>query len=250
MGNIYVSTASLTSTVGGLSTFGYPTNVDLSTAINAISVAKNSIRFDTVGNVILTGTSNLITFTNASNVIYTSTFYQSSMVYSGAPVGSTIVGRLVNSNSMEFSTATIRMDTLSSFINNNSRVTIEIRPTYAFTKLGTGATAPAIVPISTLLKSGNTPLLNTAVTNSLYVGNTRTLLESGLTVDSSNIFNQSIKLTVPIPYVWDYTNPYTIYHYMPSSIQANQLQNALHSTIVTPYFGSTGSIFVSVQNSV
>jgi hypothetical protein len=249
MGNIYVSTTSLTSTVGGLSTFGYPTNVDLSTAINAISVAKNSIRFDTVGNVILTGTSNLITFTNAGAVIYVSTFYQSSMAYSGAPVGSTIVGRLIN-NDMEFSTATINLAAFSSFMNNNTRVTLDIYPTYVFTKLGTGATRPALVTISTLLKSGNNLLLDTAVTNSLFVGNTRTVLESGLTVDSSNVFNQPIKLTVPIPRAWDFTVPYTLYHYMPSSIQTNQLQNALHSTIVTPYFGSTGSIFVSVQNLV
>jgi len=250
MGNIYVSTNSLTSTVGGLSTFGYATNVDLSTAILAISAAKNSIRFDTVGNVILSGSSNLITFTNAGSVIYTSTFFQSSMTYTGAPVGSTIIGRLINTNDMEFSTATIRMDSFSSFINNNSRVTIDIYPSYAFTKLGTGATKPAIVALSTLLKSGNTILLDTATTNSLFVGNTRVLLESGITVDSSNVYNQPIKLTVPIPHVWDFTNPYTLYHYMPSSIQTNQLQNALHSTIVTPYFGSTGSIFVSIQNSV
>jgi hypothetical protein len=250
MGNIYVSTTSLTSTVGGLSTFGYPTNIDLSTAILGISAAKNSIRFDTVGNVILSGSSNLITFTNTSAVIYVSTFYQSSMIYSGAPVGSTIVGRLLNTNDMEFSTATIRLDAFSSFINNNSRVTLDIYPTYVFTKLGTGATKPVVVAMSTLLKSGNTVLLNTAVTNSLFVGNTRVLLESGLTVDSSNVYNQPIKLTVPIPHVWDYTNPYTLYHYMPSSIQTNQLQNAIHSTIVTPYFGSTGSIYVSVQNLV
>jgi hypothetical protein len=151
---------------------------------------------------------------------------------------------------MEFSTATINLAAFSSFMNNNTRVTLDIYPTYVFTKLGTGATRPALVTISTLLKSGNNLLLDTAVTNSLFVGNTRTVLESGLTVDSSNVFNQPIKLTVPIPRAWDFTVPYTLYHYMPSSIQTNQLQNALHSTIVTPYFGSTGSIFVSVQNLV
>ena len=250
MGNIYVSTTSLTSTVGGLSTFGYPTNIDLSTAILGISAAKNSIRFDTVGNVIMSGNSNFITFTNTAAVIYVSTFYQSSMKYSGAPVGSTIVGRLLNSNDMEFSTATINLAAFSSFINNDTRVSIDVYPTYVFTKLGTGATKPTLLAISTLLKSGNTVLLDTATTTSLFVGNTRTLLESGLTVDSSNIYNQPIRLTVPTPHVWDFTNPYTLYHYMPSSIQTNQLQNALHSTIVTPYFGSTGSIFVSVQNLV
>jgi len=250
MGNLYVSTASLRSTVGGLSTFGYATNVDLSTAVQGVSAAKNSIRFDTVGNVILSGGSNSITFTNTSAIIYVSTFFQSSITYTGAPVGSTIVGRLLNTNDMEFSTATINMAGFSNFLNNNSRVTLDIYPTYAFSKLGTGATNPAIVYISTLLKSGNNLLLNTAVTSALYVGNTRTLLESGVTVDSFNIFNQPIKLNIPIPVVWDFTTPYSIYHYMPKSIQTNQLQNALHSTIVTPYFGSTGSIFISIQNLV
>ena len=250
MGNVYVSTASLASTVGGLSTFGYPTNIDLSTAILGISAMKNSIRFDTVGNVILAGSSNIITFTDPTNVIFTSTLYQSSMYYTGAPVDSTIVGRLLGTNDMEFSTAVLKLDSFSSIINSNSRVILDIYPSYSFTKLGTGATASVMIPISTMLKYGNTILSNTAVTNTFYAGNTRTLLENGVTIDSSNIFNQAIKLTIPSPRQWDYANPYTLYHYMPSSIQFGALQNALHSTIVTPYFGSTGSIFVTVQNSI
>jgi len=249
MGNIYVSSASLASTVSGLSTFGYPTNVDLSTAMLGVSAMKNSIRFDTVGNVYLTGSSNSITFTNPANVIFVSTFYQSSMYYDGAPVGSTIVGNLVTCNAMEFSTARIHFDAFSSFINNNSKITLDIYPTYSFTKLGTGATQTAILAMSTMLKSGNVLLSNTTVTNSLYAVNTQVKLENGTTIDSSNIYSQPIKLSVP-PRVWDFTNTYTLYHYMPSSVQYGALQNALHSTIVTPYFGSTGSVFVSIQNSV
>lgn len=250
MGNLYVSSASLASTVGGLSTFGYPTNIDLSTAILGISAMKNSIRFDTVGNVIMTGASNVITFTNPQNIIFISTFYQSSIYYSGPRVGSTIVGRLVGTNDLEFSTAVMRLDSFSSFMNSNSKVTFDIYPTYSFTKLGTGATEIPVLPLSTLLKCGSNILYNTCVTRHLYAGNTRTLLESGLSVDSFNIFNQPIRLTVPAPYEWDYTKTYDIYHYMPSSVQFGALQNALHSTIVTPYFGSTGSIFVTVQNLV
>lgn len=252
MGNIYVSTASLTSTVKGLSTFGYVTNIDLSTAVNGVSAMKNSIRFDTVGNVILSGSSNLITFTNTANVIYISTFYQSSMYYTGAQPGVPIAGRVVNNNDFEFSTAVLKIDALSSFINSNSKVTIDILPTYAFSKLGTGAAGPTMLNISSVLKNGNTLLnttYNTTATNSFLAANTRVLMENGLTVDSSNVFNQPIKLSIA-PHTWDWTNPYTLYHYMPSSLQYGAAQNFLHTASVTPYFGSTGSIFISVQNSV
>jgi hypothetical protein len=248
-GNVYVSSLSLRSTVSGLSTFGYPTNIDLSTAVLGVSAMKNSIRFDSVGNVILSGSSNVINFTNTGNVIYVSTFYQSSMYYSGQPIGSTIIGKLVNNNAMEFSTAILNINGFSNFINANSRMTIDVYPTYVFTKLGTGATAPAIVYISSLLMAGGVPILNTAVTNALYLGTTQVVLENGLKIDGSNIFNQPIKISVP-QRDWTFPTQFSLYHYMPSSIQYGILQNALHSTIITPYFGSTGSIFVSVQNSV
>jgi hypothetical protein len=252
MGNQYVSTASLASTVNGLSTFGYVTNIDLSTAVLGVSAMKNSIRFDTVGNVILSGSSNQITFTNTANVIYISTFYQSSMYYTGAQPGVPINGRVLNLNDFEFSTAVLKLDALSSFINNTSKITIDVIPTYMFSKLGTGAAGPTVITISTLLKSGNTLLnntFNTAVTNSFFAGNTQVLMENGLTVDSSNVFNQPIKLSIP-PRSWDWTNAYTLYHYMPNALQYGAAQNYLHSASVTPFFGSTGSIFISVQNSV
>jgi hypothetical protein len=86
----------------------------------------------------------------------------------------------------------------------------------------------------------------------MFAGTTQVSFEGNPTVrvDSSNIFNQPIRLTIPHGTALDFTKQITLYHYMPSSIQKNQLQNALHSNIVTPFFGSTGSVFVSVQNSV
>jgi hypothetical protein len=251
LGNWYVSSLSMASTVGGLSTFGYVTNINLSTAVEGISAMKNSIRFDTVTSVTVIGGTN--TFTNTANVIYVSTFYQSSMVYSGASPGVTITGNLVTPNAMEFSTAILRLDALSSFIDSNSRITVDVFPTYAFTKLGTGATATTMLYMSTMLKYEPATLLyNTTTTNAMFAGTTQVSFEGNPTVrvDSSNIFNQPIRLTIPYGTALDFTKKITLYHYMPSSIQKNQLQNALHSNIVTPYFGSTGSVFVSVQNSV
>ena len=251
LGNWYVSSLSLASTVGGLSTFGYVTNINLSTAIEGISAMKNSIRFDTVTNVTVIGGTN--TFTDTGNIIYVSTFYQSSMAYSGPQWGVPITGNMTTPNDMEFSTAVIRLDAVSSFINSNSRITVDVFPTLAFTKLGTGATAPAMLYISTMLKAGPTTLLySTTTTSALYAGTTQMSFEGNpsLRVDSSNIFNQPIRLTIPYGTALDFSKQFTLYHYMPSSIQKNLLQNALHSNIVTPFFGSTGSIFVSVQNSV
>jgi len=251
LGNWYVSSLSMASTVDGLSTFGYVTNINLSTAINGISAMKNSVRFDTVTSVTVIGGTN--TFTNTANLIYVSTFYQSSMVYSGARWGVPITGNMVTANDMEFSTAIIRLDALSSFINSNSRITVEIFPTLAFTKLGTGATAPVMLSVSTMLKyEPATLLLNTVTTSAMFAGTTQITFEGNpnLKVDSSNIYNQPIRLTIPHGTSIDYSKQMTLYHYMPNSIQKNLLQNALHANTVTPFFGSTGSVYVSVQNSV
>jgi len=249
LGNWYISSLSMASTVDGLSSFGYVTNINLSSAIGSISTMKNSIRFDTVTNVTVIGGTN--TFTNTTNLIYVSTFYQSSMIYSGARPGLQIQGNMVTDNDMEFSTASIRLDALSSFIDARSRITIDVFPTYAFTKLGTGATAPAMLYMSSMLKYGGTTVLyNTTTTSAVFAGTTKITYENNSVSDSSNIFNQPIRLSIPQGTILNYQQPYTLYHYMPSSIQKNQLQNALHSNIITPYFGSTGSIFVSVQNSV
>jgi len=249
LGNWYVSTLSMASTVDGLSSFGYVTNINLSSAIGSISTMKNSIRFDTVTNVTVIGGTN--TFTNTTNLIYVSTFYQSSMIYSGARSGLEIQGNMVTDNDMEFSTASIRLDALSSFIDAKSRITIDVFPTYAFTKLGTGATTPTMLYLSSMLKYGPTTLLrNTTTTSAVFAGTTRINHENNTITDSSNIFNQPIRLSIPQGTIINYQQPYTLYHYMPSSIQKNELQNALHSNVITPYFGPTGSIFVSVQNSV
>ena len=252
LGNWYVSSLSMASTVDGLSTFGYVTNINLSTVFNGLSAMKNAVRFDTVTNVTVIG--GLNTFTNPGNIIYVSTFYQSSMTYSGPQPGVQFQGKMVSANSMEFSTAVIRLDALSSFIDSASwlsRITVDIFPTLAFTPLGTGATATTMLTISTLLKSGTNLLYNTTTTSYLYAGNFQTNLGgTPVVVDLSNIYNQPIRLTIPQGTVLDYRYPFTIYHYMSNSVQNGIFQNGLHSNYITPYFGSTGSVFVSVQNSV
>ena len=248
----YISSLSLQSTVGGLSTFGYVTTTQLTSTTQNLSSQKANIRFDSVSNVTVIGGQNIFTQLTG-NLIYVSTFYQSSLVYSGARPGSTLLGN-VTGNNMEFSTAIIRLDALSSFINTTySKITIEVYPTFSFSHVGTGASNGVMLAISTLLKSEPGLLLsNTAVTNFFYAGNTTTTY-TGNPVNPqtmNNVYNQPIRISIPQGTVLNYATPYTLYHYMPGSVQGGALQNALHDNVITPYYGSTGSIFVSVQNFV
>jgi hypothetical protein len=263
----YISSASLTSSIIGLGSSRYVSTGHLVSTTEGLTTMRTNIRFDNVTTISIIGGANINNFANVGNLIYVSTFFQSSIAYDGAQPGVKIQGRIIDPSvpvNMDFSTALIKMDSFSSFIDAKSRVTIEVYPTIAFSKLATGATDVAILPISTLLKYGNTIIDKSVTTNYLYAGNTRTLSETSLDgnliyIDASNIFNQPIRLSIPQgtftsiagnTRVDNYNLPYTLYHYMPNSVNEGGFRNALHSRDITPYFGSTGSIFVTVQNSV
>jgi hypothetical protein len=142
----------------------------------------------------------------------------------------------------------------SSFIDSNSRVTIDIFPQIAFSKLATGANNIAILPISSFLQYNTTNIFATTVQNYALIANTYMIQSNGGVIsytDSSNFFNTPIRIAIPPGTIGsNYIQPYTLVHYMPSSLNNGAFQNALHNCNVTPYFGSTGSIFVSVQNIV
>ena len=268
----YVSSASLVSTIEGLGSVGYlssivtsgttvgellstvaglgselyvSTNSLVSTTIG-IQLRNPDIRFDTTTSVTTFGSSN--TFLNVNNLIYISTFLTSSIYYSGNS-GYQIQGSTFNdAHSMKFSTASIDFSGFSNFINENSRITLDFYPTLAFTKLATGARNVAILPIDSFLQYGLSSLTQTKTTSFLYAGNTRVLLENNTYVDASNIFNAPIKMEIPPGTITSYTSPYNLVHSMVSSINQASFQNALHAPVITPFFGSTCSIFVSVQN--
>ena len=233
------------STIDGLGTLGYVSTATLISSILAISIMKTSIRFDTTTSVTTINGNNY--FANVGQIIYISTFLKSSISYVGN-TGTQITGKYISPYDMTFSTATIDFTPFSPYINSNSAITLDIYPTIAFTKLATGATNVAIIPISTFLQQGLTQYYNTTTTSFLYAGNTRVQLENGGSVDSSNVFNTAITLQIPPGTISTFTQPYNLIHYMPSSINQGGFQNALHSNILTPYFGNTGSLFVSVQN--
>jgi hypothetical protein len=149
---------------------------------------------------------------------------------------------------MMFSTASINLGGFSNYINSNSLITIDVVPHILFSKLATGATGLAVLPISSFLQYGTSNLYNTTVNSHVNIFNSRVWLASDQYIDASNSFNNLIKLQIPRNTVTGFAQPYNLVHYMPSSLNNAQYQNALHNCNITPYFGSTGSLFVSVQN--
>jgi hypothetical protein len=251
----YISSTGLQSTVAGLGSAGsaalgqgFISTASLISTTFALSTLKANIRFDNVTNI--TTIDSVNTFTNVTNVIYTSTFFTSSIYYAGNNNQAITAFNVPGTQDLLFSTAQISFAPFSNFINANSRITIDLYPTIIFSKLATGATALAVLPISTLLMCNvAVPFPTTTVQNHVFVNNTRVTLESGNIIDNSNSFKTPIKMTIPPGIVSsNFTVPYNILHYMPSSLNNGAFQNALHNQTVVPYFGSTGSIFISVQN--
>lgn len=247
LGQTYISTGLFTSTVAGLGSIGYVSSSQLVSTFVALSSQKANIRFDTTTNVTTIDSINY--FATGTNVIYVSTFFQSSFFYSGN--NKQLTAATCNIHDLCFSTANINFSHFSSFIDGNSRLTLDIYPTIALSKLATGATALPTVFISSFLQAGNTRFFSTTTNSPVFIGNTRTLLENGSYVDSSNIFNQCIKMTIPMNTVNNcYSSTFSLIHYMPSSLNNGAFQNALHNAQVTPTFASTNSLFLSVQNIV
>jgi hypothetical protein len=242
----YLSSVSFTSTVQGLGSSGYVSTSDLVSTTAALATTNGIIRFDTNGQVTVIGGNSV--FQNTNLVIYISTFFTSSLTYSGNT--GRIEGTLTNLRNMTFSTATISLAPFSNYINSNSRITLDVYPNIAFSKLATGASNVAILPISSFLQYGNTQLLETNTTSFLYAGNTRILLESGINnyINASNFYTTPIKIQIPPNTVSNYSMNYNLVHYMPNGVNNGQLQNALHSNDMHLYFGTTGSIFISIQN--
>ena len=243
-----VSMAILNSSIVGLGNAGYVSTPSLVSTTTSLFNSRTNVRFDNTGQVTVVGGTN--SFYNNGNIIYISSFITSSITYFGntmTPMLGTLDNTLIHD--MSFSTATISLRGFSNYINSNSVITIDLLPNIQFSKLASGASNFAVLPMNTYLQYGTSSLTNTTTTSFVNVTNSLMYLESlGSFIDSANYFTSPIKIQIPRGTIPGFASNYNVIHYMPSSINNGQFQNALHSNTVTPYFGSTGSLFVSVQN--
>jgi hypothetical protein len=233
----YISSASLQSTVEGLGTSGYVSSTQLASTVAFLQdTLSNQIQIDRApGSVNIYNS--VVNICTAGAVFYISSFLFSSLTYEGTN-GSVIAWS--NANDIYFSTAVVRFDNFSSFITSNSRVTLDIYPTFAFPELNTGALAYGLFPISTFLTYGSNLLSTTTVTG--------TLVANSKTAGFTNFYQQALKMQIQGSVLSDnYSNQYILNHYMPNSL-TNLTFPGLKSNNVFVQYSSTNSLFVSVQN--
>lgn len=228
LGNFYISTASLVSTVQSLSTF-----------------ANTCVRFDRTVNAYVQNCTVIFTSTNTFG--FFSTFTQSSVTLTQT-FGTQQNGQIDNVINMTFSTISIDLAPFANYMTQSSILTLDIYPNIAFSRLADSATQVTVLPISTFVVWHSTILSTPMVTSFIYAGNTTTTINS-IQYPASNFFNSPIKLQFPAASIPGSTMyKYTLYHALPNGITGGGNTNALFNESYTPYFGKTGSVFVSIQN--
>ena len=256
--NGYISSitfkTALTSTVAGLGSGGingYVSTLSLQSTTKTLTdmiLGGTTITVDRAGNLIIQGgTINVANM--AGSIIYLSTFLQSSVTYSGTngTMSGTVLPNPATGTDMMFSTCVVPFNTMSSFMNANSRINLDVFPTFAFNELNTMSTRSLVTPISTFLQYGSlAPSANNS--NLLQYVNTSFLIANSKTSGFSNYFQQQIRLQIPGSAIsGSWSSNYILYHYMPQALTIN-LDPGLKASSITVNYSSTNSIFISVQN--
>ena len=256
--NGYISSLTLnralTSTVAGLGSGGingYISTLSLQSTTQQLTdmiMGGTTVTVDRAGNLIIQGgTINVGSMTGS--IIYVSTFIQSSVTYSGTngTMSGTVLPDPNTGTDMMFSTCIIPFNTMSSFMNANSRVNLDVFPTFAFNELNSGSTRSLVTPISTFIQYGS---LDPSVNNSnlLKYVNTSFLIANSKTSGFSNYFQQQLRIQIPGSAIYGaFSNDYILYHYMPGGLTIN-LDPGLKASSITVNYSSTNSVFISVQN--
>jgi hypothetical protein len=262
----------LTSTVSGLATGGYISTLSLQSTIKNLGsggdrsfisslslqsttrdliqkiINNTAVSVDRAGNLIIQG-GTITIGSMTGNIIYFSTFLQSSVTYKGTngTMSGTVLPDPNTGADMMFSTCVVPFNTMSNFMNANSRVNLDVFPTFAFNELNAAATHSMVTPISTFLQYGS--LTPSAINSNLlqYV-NTSHLVANSKTAGFSNYFQQQIKLQIPGSAIYgNWASDYILYHYMPGALTIN-IDPGLKASSITVKYSSTNSVFISVQN--
>ena len=238
----YLSTSQLTSTVAWFQDISryVSTGALVSTTAGLSTNLQTTFYIDNAGTLNIFGGTTIVS--SATSVVFLSTFMLSSLTYQGsngiyAPVR---YPDATLGNNMFFSTAKLSLDKFSSYILNTSRINLEFYPTFVFPRLNTGASAYMAINMSSMLAYGTGYLSNNIASSWVYAG-TQT---SGF----GNVYQQPIHLQIPGSAIANnYANEYYLVHNLPDSITSN-LTPGFTSGNIQVQFGSTNSVFLSIQN--
>jgi len=238
----------LTSTVNGLGTVGYISSSQLQSSVTAL---KQSFFVVNANTIYLQGSGNSLTVSSLGNIVYLSSFLQSSITYRGSN-GTIAPQWTVGSQAISFTTANLQLDSFSTLITSNAIVNIEVLGNFMFSPLALPQT-PVPIYMSSFVKSGitgNANYLSSQMFQTMFFPtNYNSGIPGGLYGNISNYFAPKIKMSIPGSVVQNfYPNaPLVLGHYLPNAVTLTTTQGFVNSN-ATVFFGSTNSVFISVQN--
>jgi hypothetical protein len=214
---------------------GYVSTLTLQSTSAGIQAAKQNIFIDRMG--VTSIYNSQVSVSSIDSVVYFSTFVNSTLTYAG---NSGVIAAQVQANSnLYFSTANLQLSHFSNYITSNSRVTVELYPTFTFDTLTTGALTSKAFTMTTNIQYGATVLATSNQT--LVIG-------TSATNGYSNYFQQPLKLTFPGSLVAGaYASNYMLTHTVTGGL--SYITNVgFRNSNLEVFYGPKNSYFVSVQN--
>jgi hypothetical protein len=235
----FVYGASLPSTTIGimssLGSLGYVSTQTLQSTSHGIQAAKQNIFIDRSGATNIYGSQVFIS--SVAAITFLSSFVNSTVTYQGQ--NGLVTGAVTNNSNLYFSSASLQFDRFSSLITAESRITVELFPTYQFDTLTTGSLTSKAVTMNSYIQYGPT-----------YLSTFHQTQVAAITAQNgySNFFQQPIKISIPgAQVIGSYSNPYVLSHTLPAAI-SYQTNVGFRSEGINIFFGSTNSYFLTVQN--
>ena len=238
----------ITSSLNGLGTAGYISSTQLQSTVVAL---KQSFFVVNTDSLYLIGSGNTLVVSSLRELVYLSSFIQSTVTYKGSN-GNIAPQWNAGTQPISFTTANLQLDSFSTLITSRATVTIEVLGNFAFSPLGL-AQSPVPIYMSSFVQSGasgNSNYLSSQMfQNMFFPSNYNSGTAGGLYGGISNYFSPSIKMSIPGSVIQSfYRNaPLVLGHYLPNAVTLATTQGFLNSN-ATVFFGSTNSVFISVQN--
>ena len=238
----------ITSSLNGLGTAGYISSTQLQSTVVAL---KQSFFVVNTDSLYLIGSGNTLVVSSLRELVYLSSFIQSTVTYKGSN-GNIAPQWTAGTQPISFTTANLQLDSFSTLITSRATVTIEVLGNFAFSPLGL-AQSPVPIYMSSFVQSGasgNSNYLSSQMfQNMFFPSNYNSGIAGGLYGGISNYFSPSIKMSIPGSVIQSfYRNaPLVLGHYLPNAVTLATTQGFLNSN-ATVFFGSTNSVFISVQN--
>ena len=193
--------------------------------------------FNTANTLSINGNNNVVSISSMNAPYFYSSFFYSSIKYKGNNGALTALQSTTGlTRDFYISSLNTQIDTFSSFINNSSKLTLDIYPNILFTNINTNGISRTFT-VSSFLQYGGAPLYNSVHQTWLY----------GINNNASNMFAPSIRMNISGGQInSNYVNPYVLVHRVVSA--ADVAPNTFSNQNVTLFFDSTSSYYLTIQN--